>query len=197
VNALIVRFSARALDGRNLRRVAPEADRGYAAPMGRRVSGVALGACLAALALAAPAQAEISIVDDAGNVVSEIKKGKCKVTGKKGKKEFVGFGESPEGWELNVYILNESWGGVKDDYTLFYGVRDVGFDLYGPDSELYSNQFPIPGTPPGLVGGGAIKFGKHGRKLAIGFAPAPNRDFTRGVSFAGAMKCKYKPGKEP
>jgi hypothetical protein len=154
-------------------------------------------ACIAVLALATTAHAEITIVDAEGNPVSAIKKGKCAVTGKKGKKEFVARGESPEGWELDVYILNETWGGVKDDYTLYFGLRDPGFDLFGPDGENYSNQFPIPGTPPGVVAGGAIKFARDAKKLSIGFFSAPNREFTRGFGFAGAMKCKYKRGKKP
>jgi hypothetical protein len=119
------------------------------------------------------------------------------VKGKKGNKYFLAFGESPNGWDLDVYIYESFWGGVKDDYTLFYGVKEVGFDLFDPSGTRYSNAFPIPGTPPGIVGGGAIDFGRQGKKMGIGFSAAPNREFTQGVAFAGGLKCKYKRKNRP
>ena len=170
--------------------------------MRRRVSrsGLALIAAAVAMAIApAAASAAVDIYEssEAATHLATIEKAKCAVKGKKGDKYFLASGESPNGWDLDVFIYESFWGGVKDDYTLFYGVREVGFDLYAPDGTLYSNQFPIPGTPPGIVGGGAIKFGKKGKKMGIGFSAAPNREFTQGVVFAGGLKCKYKRKNRP
>jgi hypothetical protein len=158
----------------------------------RGVLPVGVVVCIAALMLAASASAEITILDGGtGAKKGEIQKGKCGVSGKKGKKEFSSIAESPNGWELHVYIYPGHWQGFKHDYELHYGSREVGFDLYAPDNELFSNQFPVPGSPPGMIGG-AIRFGNHGKRMSIGFSPAPNRNYTKSVSFAGGMDCKYR-----
>ena len=157
-----------------------------------RVRGLLLGCvigCAMAVA-AAPARAEVTIVDENAAPVATVEKARCAVKKKQGDKYFVAFAEGTNGWELDVYITGDFWGGVKDDYSLFFGVREVGFDLFSPDGELFSNQFPFPGQPPGA--GGAIKFSNDGKRLAIGFYAAPNRDYTRGYAFAGALRCKYK-----
>jgi hypothetical protein len=171
-----------------------------AASRGPTRSGLALIAAAVAMTVApAGASAAVDIYEssEAATHLATIEKAKCAVKGKKGNKRFHASGESPNGWDLDVYISESFWGGVKDDYTLFYGVREVGFDLFDPSGTLYSNQFPIPGTPPGIVGGGAIDFGRQGKKMGIGFSAAPNREFTQGVAFAGALKCKYKRKNRP
>jgi len=157
-------------------------------------SWLVLTAAVLVIAVApAGASAAVDIYEssEAATHLGAIEKAKCAVKGKKGSKRFRASGKSPNGWELDVYILEGFWGGVKDDYTLFYGDSEVGFVLAAPDFTLYSN-FPIPATPPGIVPGGAIDFGRNGKKLGIGFSAAPSRDFTKGVAFAGGLKCKYK-----
>ncbi|MGH2994386.1 MAG: hypothetical protein ACRDL1_12750 [Solirubrobacterales bacterium] len=56
----------------------------------------------------------------------------------------------------------------------------------------YSDIFSIPGTPPGVVGGGAIAFEKKGKVMSLGFRSTPNQDFSQGVTVFGTMKCKDK-----
>jgi hypothetical protein len=170
-------------------------ERGRAVMTLRTVACATIAACAAAAMLAGPASAKVTVVDQEGAVVSAIEKAKCAVKGKKGEKWFIAFAEGSNGWELDVYIYESFWGGVKDDYSLFFGVREVGFDLYAPGGELFSNRFPFPGTPPGA--GGAIKFSNDGKKLGIGFYSAPNRDYSNGVAFAGQLRCKYKPKNRP
>jgi hypothetical protein len=163
-------------------------------------------ACLAPLAATfaialtpATASAAVDVYEssEAATHLATIEKAKCAVKGRRGNKHFVAFSESPNGWELDVYITRDFWGGVGDDYSLYYGVKEVGFDLYAPDGTLYSNQFAIPGTPPGIVSVGAIDFSRQGKRLGIGFSAAPDRTFTKGVAFAGVMKCKYKRRNRP
>ena len=169
---------------------------------GRGASRWWLATIAAALAIAiapsgASAAVDIYESSEAATHLGAIEKAKCAVKGKKGNKRFVAVGESPNGWELDVYIYEGFWRGVKDDYTLFYGVSEVGFVLAAPGGTLFSNRFPIPGTPAGIVSAGAIDFGRQGKKLGIGFSAAPNPDFTQGVAFAGVLKCKYKRKNRP
>jgi hypothetical protein len=72
-----------------------------------------------------------------------------------------------------------------------YGDGHTIAEVFGPGGP-YSNEFPIPGTPPDTVGGGAIKFSANGKRVAAGLAPAANEAYTEGVIFAGSMKCKYR-----
>jgi len=167
-----------------------------------RASRLGLVVIAASLAIAVTPSASSAAVDiyessEAATHLGKIKKAKCAVKGRGQNKEFRASGESSNGWELDVYIYEGFWGGVGDKYTLFFGVREVGFDLYAPDATLYSNQFAIPGTPPGIVGGGAIDFSRQGKRMGIGFSAAPDRTFTRGVVFAGGLKCKYKRRNRP
>lgn len=158
----------------------------------RSLLAVGILACVGALMLSASAAADITILDgDSGAKKAEIHRGRCGVRGTKKNRHFMAIADSPNGWELDVYIQEGHWRGFKHDYPLHYGVRQVGFDLYDPNQELYSNQFPVPGSPPGMVGG-EIRFANKGKRMAIGFSPAPNRHYTRSVSFAGGMDCKYR-----
>lgn len=155
-----------------------------------RGSCIAIGLVLiASVVLAGPAAAKVGVYDE-DSELARFEKAKCAVKGKKGKRFFVAFADGTGGWELDVYIYESFWGGVKDDYSLHYGVDEVGFDLFAPDGTVFSNRFPFPGTPPGA--GGAIRFSKDGRRLGIGFYAAPNRDYSDGVALAGGLKCRYK-----
>ena len=169
---------------------------------GRRAcrSGFALIAAAVAIAITpagAGAAVDIYEASEAATHLGAIEKAKCAVKGKKPNKRFVAVGKSPNGWELDVYIYEGFWRGVKADYTLFYGVSEVGFVLAAPAGTLFSNQFPIPGTPAGIVSAGAIDFARQGKKLGIGFSGAPTRDFSQGVAFAGGLKCRYKRKNRP
>jgi hypothetical protein len=150
----------------------------------------AIAGCAAAAVLASAATAKVTVLDEEGAPLSTIEKAKCAVKGKQGEKFFLAFAEGTNGWELDVFIYEGFWGGVKDDYSLFFGTKEVGFDLYSPGGELFSNRFPFPGTPPGA--GGAIKFSNDGKRMGIGFYAAPNREYSNGVAFAGGLKCKYR-----
>lgn len=161
----------------------------------RTIACATIAGCAAAAVLAAPATAKVRVIDDEAGVVSTIEKAKCAVKGKRGEKFFVAFAEGTNGWELDVYIYESFWGGVKDDYSLQFGVKEVGFDLYSPSGELFSNRFPFPGTPPGA--GGAIKFSNDGKRMGIGFYAAPNQDYSNGYAFAGQLECKYKRKNRP
>jgi len=153
--------------------------------------GVALLLGLAILAVTpVSAGAAIEIrpsTDPTAAPLATIKKGKCNKFGDL----WLGGGKSTDkAWDLFVEIVD--FDGYGPDYSLFYGTdRPAWFELKGPGGP-YSNRHPIPGTPPGVVGAGAISFGgKKGKKLSIGAYAAPNEDFSQGVSFVGAMKCKY------
>lgn len=138
---------------------------------------------------AAGAAIEIRGSDEQAALLGTIKKGKCGLKGKKANRRFRAVAKSTDGaYELSVVV--SEWHGYRRSYSFFYGASEPGsFYLRGPDDD-YSNLFPIPGTPPGVVGGGGIAFGNKGRRMSLGFAPAGNRDFSRGVVIAGAMKCK-------
>ncbi len=146
------------------------------------------------LALLAPtANARVTILGDNGQKVDTIAKGKCRVSGKKGSKDFFLTAKSKAGkFALTVFIDSPVFTGFHDDYTIFYGGSDPQVFLHrNSDDEVFSN-FKIPGTPAGAVGGGAIKFGKGGRKVGIGLSPASSKSFTEGYSFAGVIRCKYR-----
>lgn len=154
---------------------------------------MATTALLVACLLPAAGAATVKIYDTDGNkLLGEIDSAKCKI-GKgdgKGGKDFSAVGRTKDrSYTLDVQILR-SWRGFGEDYSLFFGLEDPAFFLHGPD-DLYSNAYPVPGTPPGTVGGGAIHFSGNGKQLRIGFAPAANEAFTKSVVFAGGMKCKY------
>lgn len=158
----------------------------------RLVVMVSAGLAVVAVSLLpAVASAEIKIYDsDGAALLGEIEKGKCKVSGGKGNKDFFADGRSTNGtYTLDVNII-QAWKGFGRDYSLFYGAEDPNFFLIGPGGP-YSNVYPIPGTPPGAVGGGGIHFARDGKKLRIGFAPAYDSHLNSGLVFAGSMRCKY------
>ena len=158
----------------------------------RGLSAVGILACVGALLMPGSAAATITVLDGGtGAKKAEIQKGRCSLKGQKQNRHFHAIADSSNGWELDVYVYEGHWRGFKHDYELHYGERQVGFDLFAPDGELYSNQFPVPGSPPGMIGG-ELRFSDRGKRMSIGFSPAPNRQYTKSVSFAGAMDCKYR-----
>lgn len=151
-----------------------------------------------ALGLLAPAaSAKVTILDSDGNQVDTIAKAKCLVTGSKGSQDFFAAAKSQTGmFLLTVFIDAPVFQGFDDDYTIFYGGGGPQVFLNRrSDDEVFSN-FKIPGTPAGTVAGGGIKFGRGGRTMGVGLAPASNKSFTEGYSFAGVLPCKYRKGKK-
>ncbi len=149
-------------------------------------------AVLLSLVVAPSATAKVSILAEGGQKVDTISKGKCRVSGKRGSKDFFATAKSDGGrFVLTAFIDAPVFRGFRHDYTIFYGGEDPQVFLHRrSDDEVFSN-FKIPGTPAGVVGGGAIDFGKGGRRMGIGLAPAPNKSFTEGYTFAGVIPCKY------
>ena len=77
-------------------------------------------------------------------------------------------------------------------YDIFYGSGPVDLDVFGPGpGERYSNEFGIPGTPPGTVGAGGIKVSQNGKRFSIGVYALNDASFTKGVSISGSAKCQY------
>lgn len=156
-----------------------------------RVAAAAVGAVVALAALTcAAAVATVKVYDsETAASLGEVRKAKCKLKRDADGRFFVAGSESTNGdFTLNVNVLD--WQGFKQDYTFYLGAQDPSFFLtasYG----VFSNVYPIPGTPPGAVGAGAVSFRRDGKKLGIGAYLAPNEDFTRGVKFAGSLKCVY------
>ena len=89
-----------------------------------------------------------------------------------------------------VFISNFDWHGYGADYPLLYGDQHTIAEVLG-GGEPFSNEFPIPGTPPGTVGTGGIKFSSNGKRFSIGAFGLPNEDFSAGMSVTGGAKCKY------
>jgi hypothetical protein len=156
-----------------------------------------LAACVAlvlglVLVAVAPGRAGASIEihnSDATSLLGQIEKGKCSIEGRRDK-VFGARGKSTDG-AFELFVSVNQWRGFRSTYPLFFGAEQpANFALTGPGGP-YSNLNPIPGTPPGVVGGGAIAFEKKGKLMSLGFVPAPNQDFSQAVTITGAMKCKY------
>ncbi len=150
-------------------------------------------AALVALVLPAAAPGKVTILDQDSNVVDTISKGGCRVSGKKGSQDFFGSAKSDGGrFLLSIFIDAPVFTGFDEDYVIYYGGEDPQVFLRRrADEEVFGN-FKIPGTPAGTVGGGGIKFSKDGRRVGVGLAPASNKSFTEGYTFAGVFKCKYR-----
>ena len=144
--------------------------------------------------VAGPASATVTVSDsDTGRELASFEKAQCKLRGKgaPGKIRFTAF-SLPKGAALTlaVFISNFDWHGFGADYPLLYGDQHTIAEVLG-GGEPFSNEFPIPGTPPGTVGTGGIKFSSSGKRLSIGAFGLPNEDFSAGVSVTGGAKCKY------
>jgi hypothetical protein len=166
----------------------------------RRVAGVGVFVIVVSAALPTGAGAEVKIYDTENlALLGTIAKADCKVVKRPIKDKFLAFSNPRAPFSLEVFIEKTAWHGFRGNYPLLHGGQDVTFDLFGPSEsgDLFSNSFGIPGIPPGTVSGGAIRFSNDGRRLSIGFAPAATSDFTQGVVFAGAMKCRYPARRKP
>ncbi len=155
--------------------------------------GLALIASGLVLALLAPTSgAKVTILTDQGREVDTISKGRCRVSGKKGNRDFFLTAKSRSGkFSLTAFLDAPVFKGFGDIYIAYYGGGDPQIFLHrNSDDEVFSN-FKLPGTPPGTLGAGAIAFRKHGRRVGIGLYAASNRSATEGYSFAGAIRCRY------
>lgn len=136
----------------------------------------------------------MSILDsDSGRAVDTISKGHCRVSGKKGSRDFFLTAKSEAGkFLLTAFIDAPVFKGFGEDYIAYYGGKDPQIFLHRrSDDEVFSN-FKLPGTPPDTVGAGAIAFRRHGRRVGIGLYAAANRSATEGYSFAGPISCRYR-----
>ncbi len=129
---------------------------------------------------------------ESSRVADTISKGKCRVSGKKGNRDFFLTAKSDDGkFSLTAFIDAPVFQGFRETYTAYYGGKDPQIFLRRrADDELFSN-FKLPGTPPDTVGAGAVAFRRDGRRVGIGLYAAPNRSATEGYSFAGPLSCKY------
>lgn len=156
--------------------------------------GVALIAVALALALFAPAaDAKVTILNgDGSRQVDTITKGKCRVSGKKGSRDFFLTAKSEAGkFSLTAFLDSPTFQGFGETYTAYYGGEDPQIFLRRrSDDEVFSN-FKLPGTPAGTVGAGGISFRRDGRRVGVGLYAASNKTFTEGYSFAGVISCKY------
>jgi hypothetical protein len=152
-------------------------------------------AVLATIAVPVRASAEVTIYnsDESMQVLATFQKASCRLNkaGGPSKIRFSAF-SLPKNttWTFAVFISNFDWHGFGGDYPLMFGDQHTIAEVFGPGGP-YSNEFPIPGTPPGTVGTGGIKFSPNGRKISIGAYGLPDEAFTSGVSIVGAAKCKY------
>ncbi len=152
------------------------------------IGGLSLAAALAAIVLAAaPADGAIKIYEssEAASLLGKIKSGSCRVRGQGGDRYFRASAKSTDrSYDLEVTILQ--WRGYREEYTLRYGTNKPGvFYLDGPGGP-FSNIFAD--TAPGVSAGG-LGFARQGRKMSVGFLPAPNDSNRRGVVLAGTMNC--------
>jgi hypothetical protein len=158
----------------------------------RAVAGV--GAL--AVALFAPtAAASIQILDsETVAPLEEFDNASCRVTKGNAHSRFVAFSlPANDLYVLDVFIAKSAWEGFGHTYDLVYGDTAVIAQVFGPGpGENYSNEYGIPGTPPGFVGAGAVKISKNGKRFSVGAFGLPDRTFTKGVTVTGAARCKYK-----
>lgn len=156
--------------------------------------GILAGTILAALAIAvlAPAAgASIKIQEsETLSPLEEFQQAKCRT-----KTKAFGFVAlslpANDLYTLDVFITKAAWKGFGHTYTLYYGNEDVQINVFGPNGELYSNEYGIPGTPDGTVFAGGIKVAENGKKFSVGAYGLPEATFTSGVTTSGAAKCKY------
>jgi hypothetical protein len=154
-------------------------------------------AAAASLAVLAPAaNATVTIRDsDTSAVLEEFQTAKCKLKSKSF--GFVAYSvPANDLYRLDVFIYKQAWDGFGHTYNLFYGDELAVVDVFGP-TERYGNEFTPPGTPPGTLGAGGLKFAQNGKRFSVGAYGLSNEAFTRGVSVTGSAKCTYKRGQGP
>jgi hypothetical protein len=157
---------------------------------------IAIVAVALAGLLAPPASATITIRDaDTAAVLEEFQTAKCKLRSKPF--GFVAFSlPANDPYRASVFIYKDAWKGFGRTYNLLYGDTLTSVDVYGP-TELYGNEFGPPGTPPGTLAAGGLKFPQNGKRFSVGAYGLGNEAFTSGVSVTGSAKCKYKRGHAP
>ena len=139
------------------------------------------------------ASGQISIsASNSDRQVDTLTRGKCRVSGKKGHRDFFLTAKSDRGkFRLSVFIDSPVFTGFGEFYTAFYGGPDPQIFLRRlADDEVYSN-FKLPGTPSGTVFAGGVAFRKQGRRVGVGLYGASNKNGTEGYSFAGPINCRY------
>src|SRR4029078_12751219 len=125
----------------------------------RTTTGIALISSSLALALSLgsgtagaqrsrqPPGSEISVYTNSENpaLLGQVRKMKCKVKEKNGKKRFHAGGRTTNGvYGLTVTILG--FKGFKQDYTVPFGVLSPAVDFEGLSNPSdFSNVFPFPG----------------------------------------------------
>lgn len=157
----------------------------------RLVAGIA---GLAIAMTAAPASATITMADsETGQQLGTFDQAQCRVNKKAGpsKIRFSAF-SLPKGdtYTLAVFISNFDWHGFGGEYPLLFGDGHTIAQVFAPNTN-FSNEYPIPGTPPDTVGVGGIKLSNNGKRISVGAFGLPNESFTAGVMVSGAAKCKY------
>jgi hypothetical protein len=149
-------------------------------------------AVLAAGALIAgvpPASASIKIQDsETLTVLQEFDKADCRVVKNKTIKWRAFSQPADDLYTLDVFVNKSAWNGFGE-YDLLYGDPGVEFFVFGPDHDIYSNTYGIPGTPPGVFAGG-LKISKNGKRYSVGAYGLSNEAFTKGIAVSGSARCK-------
>ena len=153
-------------------------------------AAVVVAVAVAMLAPSATASVEIRDSETTA-LLQEFEKAQCRA--KKGKNPFLAFSlPANDLYTLSLYVQKAVWTGFGHTYDIFYGSGPVDLDVFGPGpGERYSNEFGIPGTPPGTVGAGGIKVAQNGKRFSIGVYALNDASFTKGVSISGSAKCQY------
>lgn len=156
--------------------------------------GVAIVILALALALPLPlASGQISIrKSDSNQQVDTVTRGKCRVSGKKGNRDFFLTAKSDHRkFRLSVFLDSPVFTGFGKFYTAFYGGTDPQIFLRRlADDKTYSN-FKLPGTPAGTVFAGGVAFQNKGRRVGVGLYGATDKGGTEGYTFAGPINCRY------
>jgi len=166
--------------------------------MTKGIGGLGMAALCAAVALAAavlvpaviaaPAEGAIKIyrTNQEATLLGKIEKGTCRLKGKRGDRYFrVAAKSTNRAFEFHLTILY--WQGYRNQYDFRYGSNKPGVFYLGGPGGIYSNIHDPPRTE-GLPAGG-VGFREGGKKISVGFLPASNGNFTRGVVLAGMMRC--------
>lgn len=152
-------------------------------------SAIVAGLIIALLAPAATASIKIQ-ESETLSLLEEFEQAKCRT-----KTKAFGFVAlslpANDLYTLDVFITKAAWKGFGHTYNLFYGNEDVQINVFGPNGELFSNEYGLPGTPDGTVGAGGIKISENGKKFSVGAYGLPDATFNSGVATTGAAKCKY------
>jgi opacity protein-like surface antigen len=140
--------------------------------MRRFALAAVVAAVLASLALPAASQANVDVqqTDEAGNTtqLASFKSAKCRRGNKRALLKFTAKGKN-NGWTLTVDIFRG--GNLRDNLLTYGGDGDAQFTVSGPGGS-FSNLNRPPNAPPG---GGAIVFGRGGKRMGLGFSRRSTR----------------------